>query len=231
MSIFYRKFWQGESWKGGILAAHYYQPACEEPLLKRWMSSRLDYEPISDHMLYNAGSLFIWRREGLFANHYSLCVHYAYFWRKIDGRLLPIDRRTEFCTLSTTSSLFSSLFSWWSMLPSLLSSTFLSSLLCSLLDQHCKDVLQRGLFWSLNRVEERRDKRRHFTFQRFIYTGEKKKVRHVNAFVERGSFKSSPRKLMVNFLILLNAMFGERDAFSADNRFRSALRFTFLFKA
>ena len=33
---------------------------------------------------------------------------------------------------------------------------------------------------------------------------------------------------MVNFLILLNAMFGERDAFSADNRFRSALRFIFI---
>ena len=60
---------------------------------------------------------------------------------------------------------------------------------------------------------------------------EKRVSRPVNAFVERGSFKSSPRKLMVNFLILLNAMFGERVAFSADNRFRSALRFTFLFKA
>ena len=177
MSIFYRKFWQGESWKGGILAAHYYQPACEEPLLKRWMSSRLDYEPISDHVLFNAGSLFISRIEGLFDNHYSLCVHYAYFRRRIDSRLLPIDGWTEFCTLSTTSSLFSStLVSWWSMLPSLLSSMFSSlSLLCLLLDQYCKDVLQRGLFWSPNRVDERTDKRRHFTFRRFIYTGEKKK--------------------------------------------------------
>ena len=62
----------------------------------------------------------------------------------------------------------------------------------------------------------------------YLHWREEKRVcRPVNAFVERGSFKSSPRKLMVNFLILLNAMFGERDAFSADNRFRSALRFIF----
>ena len=158
------------------------------------------------------------------------------FERRIDdGRLLPIDGWTEFCTLSTTSSLFSStLVSWWSMLPSLLSSMFSSlSLLCLLLDQYCKDVLQRGLFWSPNRVDERTDKQCHFTFRRFIYTGEKKKESAADLwmpFVERGNFKSSPRKLMVNFLILLNAMFGERDAFSADNRFRSALRFIFLFK-
>ena len=66
----------------------------------------------------------------------------------------------------------------------------------------------------------------------YLHWREEKRVcRPLNAFVARGSFKSSPRKLMVNFLILLNAMFGERDAFSADNRFRSALCFTFLFKA
>ena len=65
------------------------------------MSSRLDYEPISDHVLFNAGSLFISRIEGLFANHYSLCVHYAYFQKKdrqstianrwMDGVLHTID--------------------------------------------------------------------------------------------------------------------------------------------
>ena len=71
-----------------------------------------------------------------------------------------------------------------------------------------------------------------YLWEIYLHWREEKRVcRPVNAFVERGSFKSSPRKLMVNFLILLNAMFGERDAFSADNRFRSALRFIFLFKA
>ena len=141
------------------------------------LETRLRARAYSDHVLFNAGSLFISRIEGLFANHYSLCVRYAYFRRRIDVWLLPMDGWTEFCTLSTTSSLFlSTLVSWWSMLPSLLGSMFSSSsLLCLLLDQYCKDVLQWGLFWSPKRVDERTDKRRHFTFWRFIYTGEKKK--------------------------------------------------------
>ena len=57
---------------------------------------------------------------------------------------------------------------------------------------------------------------------------EKRVCRPLNAFVERGSFKSSPRKLMVNFLILLNAMFGERDAFSAEITGFGLLEFLFL---
>ena len=150
----------------------------EEPLLKRWMSSRLDYEPISDHVLFNAGSLFISRIEGLFAYHYSLCVHYAYFRKK--DRHSTIANRWMDGVFHTIDNLIIILVDVGVVMVNVaffvLSSMFSSScLLCLLLDQYCKDVLQWGLFWSPKRVDERTDKRRHFTFWRFIYTGEKKK--------------------------------------------------------
>ena len=143
------------------------------------LETRLRARAYSDHVLFNAGSLFISRIEGLFANHYSLCVHYAYF-RKKDRRRSTIANRWMDGVLHTIYNLIIILVDVGVVMVNVaffvLSSMFSSScLLCLLLDQYCKDVLQRGLFWSPNRVDERTDKRRHFTFRRFIYTGEKKK--------------------------------------------------------
>ena len=85
MSIFYRKFWQGESWKGGILAA------CEEysPFWNvGW--ARL-YEPISDHLLFQCEPIIhlVKKMRPLCQSLFNLRV--LCLFSKKDRQRLPID--------------------------------------------------------------------------------------------------------------------------------------------